>query len=312
MIVQRGFEQPAAYRGGWLSIGNFDGVHRGHQAILGELVRGAREHHCPAVVLTFDPHPITLLSGRAPPALTAPSRKAELIAKCGVDCLIVYPTTHELLALTAEEFFESFVRREMQARGMVEGPNFYFGKDRRGDVTLLGRLCGAAGLALSVVPPMLHGGTTVSSSVIRRAIAEGRIADAVEMLGHPFQIEGIVAEGARRGRQIGFPTANLAGVATLLPPDGVYAGTSLVDGVRYPAAVHLGPNPTFGEGERKLEAHLVGYRGDLYGRSLQVDLLDRVRGTQKFAGVEELTSQLRRDVERVEEIVQSDESRRET
>lgn len=303
MIVQRGFEQPSDWRGGQLSIGNFDGVHRGHQAILRELVRQARAAGGPAVVLTFDPHPISILApAHAPPTLTTLARKTELIARCGVDCLIVYPTSTELLSLTPEEFFQRIVRGTLEARGLVEGPNFFFGRDRRGNVAVLRDFCHGAGMSLRVAPPAVQDGETISSSAIRRAIAAGEVGRAVAMLGHPYEIEGEVVTGAKRGRDIGFPTANLAAVATLLPPNGVYAGWATVDGSPYAAAVHLGPNPTFGEQDRKLEVHLIGYSGDLYGQRLAVELLDRVRETRKFDGLAALKSQLAADVARVKEL----------
>jgi riboflavin kinase/FMN adenylyltransferase len=304
MLVARDMAAAGAARGGCLSIGNFDGVHRGHQRILRELVSQARGAGAPAVAMTFDPHPIQLLApDRAPPHLTTLERKSELIEHCGVDVLIVVPTTLELLQLTPAEFFAQVVRERLHVRAMVEGPNFFFGHNRAGDVRTLRELCDGAGLSLTVVAPVEYQGTTVSSSAIRRAIGAGRVADAVAMLGHPYQVEGVVSTGAARGREIGFPTANLTGITTLLPPDGVYAAMAQIDGTRYPAAVNLGPNPTFGEQQRKFEAHLIGYAGNLYGQSLRVQLLDRVRETRKFGGREELVAQLERDVEAVRGVV---------
>lgn len=297
MIVQRGFERPAAYRGGVVSIGNFDGVHRGHQRILNELTAHARGGNVPAVVLTFDPHPIALLAPhRQPPRLNTLERKAELIAGCGVDCLIVYPTSRALLELSAEQFFGQILSDELQARGAVEGPNFFFGRDRAGDVRKLAELCAASGKTLTVVEPAQHNGQIISSSAIRGAISSGQLAEAVQMLGHPHQIAGEVAAGARRGRDLGFPTANLVGIPTLLPGEGVYAGIADVAGTRYPTAVHVGGNPTFGEPDCKVEAHLIGFEGDLYGATLRIDLLSRIRETRSFASRQALQEQLSRDV----------------
>jgi riboflavin kinase/FMN adenylyltransferase len=299
MLVLRDIVEAGPARGGCLSIGNFDGVHRGHQRILAELVTQSRSRGVPAVALTFDPHPIQLLApDRAPPQLTTLARKAELIEHCGVDVLLVAAATPQLLLMPPAEFFAQIIRDRLRACAVVEGPNFNFGRDRAGDVRTLGELCHADGLSLTVVNPVEFDGVTVSSSTIRRAIRDGRMTDAVAMLGHPYQVEGIVAAGAGRGRAIGFPTANLTGVATLLPPDGVYAGMVPLDGGTYPAAVHLGPNPTFGEHERKLEVHLIGFSGVLYGQSLRVRLLDRIRETRTFTEREELISQLHRDIDR--------------
>lgn len=322
MLSVRGFDETSAARGGYLSIGNFDGVHRGHQAILHTLATQARREGVPAVVLTFDPHPIQLLApDRAPPALTTLPRRSELIERCGVDVLIVVETTRELLNWTPEEFFERIVVDTLQARGLVEGPNFCFGRGRAGDIGRLDELCRQSGRSLTVVSPIALQGTTVSSSAIRLAISQGRLADAVSMLGHPHQVEGLVAPGAQRGESLGFPTANLTGVRTLLPPDGVYAGlvelprdvdvaapsgaSGRSDGgtQTYPAAVHLGPNPTFSEADRKLEVHLVGFQGNLYGRSLRVDLVDRVRDIQRFQTREALQRQLQQDIAQIVERV---------
>ena len=304
MKLLRRFENPELYRGGFVSIGNFDGVHRGHQLMAEVLVGKARALGVPAVVLTFDPHPTALLRPEhVPPSLCTTEYKAELLGRCGVDCVIAYPTDLKFLSLSPAEFFEKIVRAELDARGLVEGPNFFFGHDRQGNVATLGELCHQARLGLEIIPPVVVGSCLVSSSAIRSQIAAGSLASAVEMLGHPYRMQGRVVRGAERGRSIGFPTANLAEVATLLPADGVYAGVVSIDGRMMAAAVHLGSNPTFDEGERKLEVHVLDYAGDLYGRSLDVDLLDRVRGTERFAGAEALKAQLERDVKSVRAIV---------
>ena len=304
MIVLRGFDESPAGRGGYLSIGNFDGVHRGHQAILGTLVARARQAGAPAVVMTFDPHPIQLLAPeRAPPVLTTLARKTELIAACGVDVLIIVPTALDLLALTADEFFERIICGRLSARGLVEGPNFCFGRDRAGDVSRLQQLCHAAGRELAIVEPVNLDSRIVSSSTIRRAVSEGRMADAVAMLGNPYQVEGQVAPGARRGRDLGFPTANLTGATTLLPRDGVYAGITRLGDQSFASAIHVGPNPTFGEAERKFEVHIIDFDGDLYGRNLRVDLLARIRDTESFGGLDALRQQLQRDVARARDLV---------
>ncbi|MFV0443596.1 MAG: bifunctional riboflavin kinase/FAD synthetase [Planctomycetaceae bacterium] len=300
MIVQQGIAAFTAGRGGCLTIGNFDGVHRGHQRILGTLVAQARECGVPAVAMTFDPHPIVLLAPhRAPPNLSTLSRKTELIERCGVDVLVVVETSRELLQLAPEEFFERIVRGDLAAGGMVEGPNFYFGRDRAGDVGLLQTLCIQAGMTFEVVDPVEHNGQIVSSSVIRRAISAGQVRDAVDQLGHPYQLAGTVVSGMQRGRQIGFPTANLAEMSTLLPADGVYAGSTRLDNRTFAAAVHIGPNPTFGDDDRKIEVHLLGFTGDLYGQLLSVDLLSEIRPTRTFDSRDQLIRQVQQDLQSV-------------
>ncbi len=204
MIVLEGFEEPAAFRGGVLAIGNFDGVHRGHQRMLQVLVERAKTHRVPAVVFTFNPPPVELLRPESvPPRLTTLETKAELLAGQGVDCLIAYPTNRELLNLEPEAFFAQIVVRQLAARGLVEGPNFYFGKNRQGDVTLLAELCRASGRDLDIIAPESQGEDLISSSKIRGLIAQGELGRAVEMLGHPYRIEGRVIPGEGRGPNFG-------------------------------------------------------------------------------------------------------------
>ncbi|WP_417384120.1 bifunctional riboflavin kinase/FAD synthetase [Gimesia sp.] len=281
-----------------VSIGNFDGVHRGHQLMIQTLVQHARTHNVPAIVFTFDPHPIHLLRPEhAPPELMTIEQRAEVLESLGVDCVIAYPTDQTLLNLTAEEFFQQVLCDQLQARGMVEGPNFYFGKNRAGDVTLLGQLCEQAGMFFEVVEPTVCGSRMISSSEVRKSIQEGDLGEANDMLGRLYQIEGTVDHGAERGRQLGFPTANLTGIKTLIPADGVYCGIGVIDGQQYPAAIHIGGNPTFQQEETKVEVHLIGFSGEIYGQKLQVQFLEQLRGTQTFADAEALKSQLQIDVE---------------
>lgn len=310
MIVLDSFDHPAACFGGVLAIGNFDGVHRGHQRMLSVLTQRAKEHNVPAIVLTFDPPPVQLLRpDKVPPRLTTLSTKQELIAALGVDCLIVYPTDLALLNLDPYEFFEQIVVEKLGARGMVEGPNFFFGKDRQGNVELLAELCQASGRQLDIIKPEYEGEVLISSSTIRKLIAEGNLTQATRMLGHPYRVEGRVVQGAMRGRTLGFPTANLAEIPTLLPGDGVYAGRAFVQGQTYLAAVHVGSNPTFGTQERKVEVHLLEFSGQLYGQSLTVDLVEQVRGTQVFQDAQALKNQIEKDLSVIRRLANSGEDR---
>ena len=300
MKVLDGLEEAADCRGGVLAIGNFDGVHRGHQKMLRVLVERAKELDVPAVVLTFDPPPVQLLRPEAvPPRLSTVERKRELIESLGVDCLIVYRTDLDLLNLGPAEFFEQIVLKKLGAKGLVEGPNFYFGKDRQGDVKLLAKLCESSGRSLDVIEPEYEGDLLISSSTIRRSIAEGELSRAVSMLGHPYRIEGVVIPGEARGRGLGFPTANLGQVATLLPGDGVYGARCFVEGAFYAAAVHVGTNPTFKQNERKVEVHVLDFSGELYGQTIKVDLLERIRGTRVFPSADELKQQIENDLKAI-------------
>jgi riboflavin kinase / FMN adenylyltransferase len=295
--VLEGFDEPASCRGGVLAIGNFDGVHRGHQKMLSVLVERSKALRAPAIVFTFDPPPVQLLRPEAvPPRLTTLETKRELIEGQGVDCLIAYRTNQKLLELGPEEFFEQIVVRHLGARGLVEGPNFHFGKNRKGDVKLLAELCKDTGRELRIVEPELSGEEIISSSAIRKLVAEGELNRALEMLGHPYRLEGRVIRGEERGRKLGFPTANLSEIATLVPGDGVYAGWGWVEESPHPAAIHIGPNPTFKGEERKVEVHLLDFARDLYGQTLKIDLAERIRGTKAFPSVDALKLQIESDL----------------
>lgn len=293
----------ASLRGGYVAIGNFDGVHRGHQAMIDQLLDVARRHGRPALVVTFDPHPLALLRpAGAPPGLTTVSERIERFRELGVDGTVVLRTTPELLHLTAEEFFERVVVQELAAVGLVEGPNFYFGRDRGGTITLLRQLCRDREMSLHVIEPVTWQGQWVSSSAIRALLLSGDLEDAVELLGHPFRLTGRVGTGARRGRELGFPTANLVDIPTVIPGAGVYAGYVRIGTMSYGVAVHIGPNPTFAEEATKVEAHLLEFHGDLYGQTLSLELTRRLRGIRQFAGVEELQRQLQLDVAQAREL----------
>lgn len=306
MQLQHGFQNPTTYRHGFVSIGNFDGVHLGHQSMIAALVQKARSADVPAVVFTFDPHPITLLRpGSAPPPLSTVHRKAQLLEDLGVDCLIVYPTDRALLDLSAREFFNRIVVEEIAAGGLVEGPNFFFGRDRAGDIHKLHEYCDESGLDLKIVKPVSLGGRMVSSTAIRGLIATGDVSKAAELLGHRYRLRGVVSHGAGRGTDLGFPTANLESVETVLPQDGVYAALVFLDNHAYPAAINVGPNPTFGEYQRKLEAHLVGFSGDLYGQVLEVEFLGRLRATTSFEGINQLKEQLEDDIKQTRALAEA-------
>jgi riboflavin kinase/FMN adenylyltransferase len=294
---------PASLHGGALSIGNFDGVHTGHAEIVGRLVRMARRLGAPAVVLTFDPHPARLLRpAEAPAPLTWTQRKAHLLAQLGAEAVVAYPTTPELLREEPREFFDQVVLGRLEARGMVEGRNFFFGRDRRGNVESLGRFCDEAGIPLEVVEPMTAGESVVSSSRIRRLISAGQIDEARRLLGRPHRIRGTVVRGRARGNRLGYPTANLDQIDVLLPGEGIYAGRVQFPSAIYPAAVSVGPNPTFDDPALKVEAFLLDYQGDLYGQTIEVDFLARLREIKRFDSAEGLVAQMARDVDETRRI----------
>jgi riboflavin kinase/FMN adenylyltransferase len=294
---------PQRFRGGVVSIGNFDGVHSGHARIVARLLAMARSLQVPAVILTFDPHPAQLLRPeRAPMPLSWTDSKARLLCALGVDAVVAYPTDAALLTLAAGEFFQRIVLGQLQARGMVEGRNFFFGRDRGGDIEILGRFCREAGVRLEIVEPTQIDGQVVSSSRVRHLIAGGQVGEAAMLLGRPYRVRGTVIHGQGRGDRLGYPTANVGGIETLLPGQGIYAGRASLDGHSYATAMSLGSNPTFDESELKVEAFLLDYRGDLYGRAIEIDFLQRLRDIKRFDSVEQLVEQMAEDVQQTRKI----------
>ena len=291
-------------RGGAVTVGNFDGVHHGHAEIVRQLREQARREARPSHVVPMGVDSalsLRLQCGRT--LITWTDRKAALLEELGVDVLVAYPTDEALLNLTAREFFDRILVGALGAKALVEGTNFCFGHDRVGTIDVLRGFAESAGLTLDAVEPIRFDGDVVSSSRIRKAISAGGIAEAGRLLTRPYRIRGLVRHGAARGAKLGFPTANVDGVDTLLPGPGVYAGRAWVQGKPWPAAVNIGPNPTFGEQALKIEAHLIGFAGSLYGELLELDFATQLRPVQKFAGLEELKAQLARDVAAAREAV---------
>ncbi len=301
-------DMPIRLRGGCVSIGNFDGVHLGHQQLLKQATAHATRLGRPSLVFTFHPHPLAILRPeQAPVPLTDLRRRAERLAACGVDVMVVCPVTQEFLDWDYCEFFRHVVKEALAPQAMVEGPNFFFGKDRQGDATRLEELCRASGIDLQIVAAQEIDGRMISSSRIRDWLLAGDIESAQAALGCPYRICGLVVAGDGRGRQLGFPTANLAGIQTLLPKDGVYSGSTVIDGRCFPAAIHIGPAATFeksGGGEkssRRVEVHVIGLAADLYGRELEVAIGRRIRDIQRFESPERLRNQIQVDLSSVKD-----------
>lgn len=279
-----------------LTLGNFDGVHRGHQAILGRVVDAARAAGGDAIALTFHPHPVAVLRpDRAPQLITSLRDRIALMAETGLDALVVQHFTPAFASLTAEEFVERFVVDRLGAKRVVVGHSVSFGNERRGDAALLTTLGARFGFATEVVGPIHVDAHDVSSSAVRRAIVAGDVALARVLLGRPHRLGGPVERGRQRGAALGFPTANVRVRAGIWPPDGVYAvraqhGGRWIDGV-----ANIGTNPTFGAAPRTLEAHLFDFDADLYGARLTVAFVERLRGEIAFPSVDALVAQIARD-----------------
>jgi len=289
---------PPGFAGGAVTVGNFDGVHLGHRALVAAAARRAHHLGGPAVAVTFDPPPYQVLVPDAPPRppLTTVADRADLLRAAGADRVIVYRPDRVLLALPPAAFVRDVLLGQLGATAVVEGYDFRFGRGRVGDTALLRELCAAAGVGFEEVPPLTDADGPVSSSRVRAALLGGNVEAAAALLGRAFRVAGTVVTGARRGRTLGFPTANLGDVPTVLPGTGVYAVRAVVGGATWPAAANVGPNPTFGEDARKVEVHLIDFAGNLYGAVLSVEFVAKLRDTRPFGGAAELAAQLGRDV----------------
>lgn len=306
MLRWRGLD---AVPGGWgrsvVTIGVFDGVHRGHQQIIGHTVKRARETGVPAVVMTFDPHPAEVVRpGSHPAVLTEPGRKADLIAGLGVDALCVIPFTLDFSKLPAEGFVHDVLVDTLHASLVVVGENFRFGHKAAGDVELLRRLGRTFGFGVGAAPLVSADDTVFSSTYIRSLIAAGDVGAAAAALGRPHRLEGVVVRGDQRGRQLGFPTANLmSSQYAAVPADGVYAARIAIghptphDADRM-GAVSVGTNPTFSGRERRVEAFILDFDADIYGERIAIDFVERLREQRTYTSLAPLVEQIDDDVAR--------------
>jgi riboflavin kinase/FMN adenylyltransferase len=280
-----------------VTLGNFDGVHRGHQQILRRLVAVARAVRGAAVVLTFHPHPVAVLTpARAPRLITDWRARIERIAALGVDAIIVQHFTRRFSEVTAEDFVHRFLVDGLGVHTVVVGHRVSFGHNRVGRAETLRQLGATYGFGVEVIGPVEVDGMLVSSSAVRRAIASGELDRARALLGRAPSVCGRVIHGHHRGKGLGFPTANLRIAGLVLPPDGVYAVRALVQGRRHQGVANLGFNPTFQDHERALEVHLFDFEAPLYGQRLEVDFVERLRGEARFPNAQALAEQIARDV----------------
>ncbi|MBA3618397.1 MAG: bifunctional riboflavin kinase/FAD synthetase [Actinomycetota bacterium] len=282
-----------------VTMGVFDGVHRGHRALVSRAVDQARDVRLPAVVVTFDPHPVAVLKpGSEPARLCSLEHRVQLLAQLGIDGVCVLSFTAERAGQSAEDFVREVLVDTVHAAAVVVGEGFRFGHRAAGDVPLLARLGGVHGFSVEGAPLFADAGHPISSTWVRERVAEGDVAAAADALGRPHRIEGTVVRGDRRGRELGYPTANVAvDSGSAVPPDGVYAGWLVVAGESLPAAISLGTNPTFGGVERRVEAYALDRDDlDLYDARVAVDFAARLRDTERFNSVDALIAQMAHDV----------------
>ena len=288
-----------------VTIGIFDGVHAGHQRIIGRAVELAQERGVPSVVLTFDPHPIEIIRpGSHPPLLTGPRHKAELLEALGVDVMCVLPFTPEFRRLTADEFVHEVLVERLHVTGVVIGENFRYGAEGAGDVATLTASGKRFGFTVEGLALEGSADTTYSSTYIRSLVDAGDVEEAARVLGREHQVEGLVVRGDQRGRAIGYPTANLSLIPwSAVPADGIYAGRLLRGKETLKAAISIGTNPTFAGRERRVEAFVLDFDEDIYGERVGLTFTARLRDTVRFDTVEGLVAQMDKDVERTRDLL---------
>jgi riboflavin kinase/FMN adenylyltransferase len=292
--------RPAHWKQPVLALGNFDGLHRGHRKILDRLQRVAGERRATSVVMTFDPHPPRVVRpDKAPPLLMTKAQKLEGLAKAGVDGAAIVRFTHELSQWEPETFVRTVLVEWLRVSEVWVGANFLFGHDRSGNFSLLRTLGARYGFKAEKIDPVRYKDFVVSSTRVRRLVAEARVDEAAALLGHPYVVDGVVVRGAQRGRSIGFPTANLCSENELLPPHGVYATNAIIDGIVMPSVTNIGTRPTVdSSGKTSVETHIFDLERDLYGATMRLAFVQRLRDERAFDSLDLLKSQIAADCAR--------------
>ncbi len=297
--------------GSVLTIGNFDGVHVGHQQLINQVKNRARIMGLVSIVVTFDPHPMrVLVSKKTPPFITLTPQKLELIQELGVDYVLCMPFTKEIAGMEPEDFIREFLVDKLKVRELIVGYDYVFGKNRRGNFALLEKLGREHGFSVDQFLPVMVDGAVVSSTRIRDLVESGRVWEVRPLLGRFYRVEGRVTYGRRRGgAQLGFPTANILLQDELFPKTGVYAVWAEIEGQVYPGVANIGYNPTFGNDHLSVEVHIFDFSQDIYDRSVRVHFVQRLRSEKKFSGLEELQAQIQKDCNLAREILSTPEAK---
>lgn len=293
------------FRGAVATIGNFDGVHRGHRHIFEMVIREARRRQCPAMVITFEPHPKMVLHPERKPfyLITSLQEKIDRIAETGIDGLLLIPFSLEFSRTTAREFVQDMLWGRLRIRKIFIGHDYTFGRNKEGNETLLLSLGEQLGFAVEVISALKAGDRVISSTRTRNALLEGRVGEAAVYLGRPYNLGGVVIEGHRRGRLLGFPTANIRPDKALIPARGIYAVRVLLEGRSLQGVLNIGFNPTFADNALSVEVFIFDFDEDIYGKRLDLLFIDRIRDEMKFEGPDRLVEQIRRDVQTAKQIL---------
>lgn len=294
-------------KGRALTIGNFDGVHVGHRALLSKVIEEAKQKHLTPTVLTFNPHPLKVLTGQYPPVITPLKQKFELLEQEGIELIVCLAFDKQFASYTAEEFVKKYLVDLLNAKYIVVGYDYRFGKDRKGDFNLLKKLGEKYGFSVSQVDPVYIDGDVVSSTRIRNLVQQGKVRKVRPLLGRYYQVFGEVIHGHKRGGEIlNIPTANLELIDELVPKPGVYAVYAELDNERFLGVANVGYNPTFGNNKLSVEVHILDFNKNIYQRDLRVHFVERIRDEKKFSSIEELKKQILKDIEIAREILKND------